>query len=37
MPSNYRSINLLQNYFKLYVRIIINRLIEGLDNRIREL
>ena len=36
-PSNYRPISLLQTCYKLYARIIANRLSEGLDEHIREL
>ena len=36
-PANYRLISLLQTCYKLYARIIANRLSEGLDDRIRPL
>ena len=36
-PANYRPISLLQTCYKLYVRIVANRLAAGLDDRVREL
>ena len=36
-PANYRPLSLLQTCYKLYARIIANRLTAGLDDRIREL